>query len=84
VVVVAAGREERRLVAHALHLVEAEDVAVEAERAVDVRHLQVDVPDVDSGIDAHRAKIAPRERGVARMGRCQMIESRGGRSAPAP
>ena len=60
-VVIAACREERGLVPHALHLVEAENVAVEAERAVDVRDLQVDVPDVDSGIDAHRATIASGE-----------------------
>jgi hypothetical protein len=57
--VVAAGRDERRLVAESLRHVEAEDVAVEAERAVDVRDLQVDVPDVYSGIDAHAATIAP-------------------------
>ena len=53
--VVAAGRDERRLVAVPLHHVEAEDVAVEGERAVDVGDLQVDVTDVDSRVEAHAA-----------------------------
>ena len=50
---VAAGRDERGLVAVPLHHVEAEDVAVEGERAVDVGDLQVDVADVDAGVEAH-------------------------------
>src|ERR1051325_6727638 len=53
--VVAAGRDEGRLVADSLHQVEAQDVAGEGERAVDVGDLQVDVPDVDSRIEAHGA-----------------------------
>ena len=40
-------------VADALHHLEAEDALVEGERAVEVRHLEVDVPDVDAGIDHH-------------------------------
>ena len=52
-VVVVARRDERRLVAVALLHLEPEHVAVEAERAVDVGHLQVDVSDVDAGIDRH-------------------------------
>src|SRR5215467_13528191 len=57
--VVAAGAEERRLVARPLHDVESEHVAVEAERTIDVRNLQVDVPDVDTRINrlAHAAKL---------------------------
>ena len=50
-VVVAAGGEERGLVAQALRHVEAEHVSVERERTVDVRDLQVDVADVDAGVD---------------------------------
>ncbi len=56
-VVVAAGREKGGLVADPLREVEAEDVAVEGKRAVDVRDLQVDVPDVDARIDAHEPTI---------------------------
>jgi len=51
VVVLTAGGEECRLVAHALHEVEAEHVPVEADGAVDVRDLQMDMADVDAGID---------------------------------
>src|SRR5205085_8528607 len=50
VVVVAARREERGLVAVALGHVEAEHVTVEGERAVDVRDLQVNVADVDARV----------------------------------
>ena len=49
--VIAAGTEERRLVAVAQDEVEPEHVAVEAERPVDVRDLQMDMPDVDARID---------------------------------
>jgi hypothetical protein len=51
VVVVSPGGDESGLVAVPLHLVEAQNVAVETERAVDVRHLEVDVPDVDARVD---------------------------------
>ena len=57
-VVIAAGGDERRLVAHALLELEAENSAVEVERALDVRNLQVDVADVDSRVDAHGPTIA--------------------------
>ena len=50
-VVVAAGRDEGRLVAEALLQLEAEHAAVEVERAVDVGDLEVDVADVDAGVD---------------------------------
>src|SRR5207237_7697892 len=49
--VIAAGAEKRRLVAVALGDVEAEHVAVEVERPVDVRDLQMNVPDVHARID---------------------------------
>jgi hypothetical protein len=52
VVVVAAGRDERGLVAETRLLLEPENVAPEPERAVEIRDLQVDVPDVDARIDA--------------------------------
>src|SRR3989442_10504165 len=51
--VIATGRDERGLIAVALHLLEAEDVTIEDERAVDVAHLQVDVADVYARIDRH-------------------------------
>src|SRR5439155_20744136 len=54
VMVIAAGRDERSLVAHALRHVETENVAIEGERPVDVRDLEVDVADVDARVDAHR------------------------------
>ena len=49
--VVAAGRDEGGVGAVALHQLEAEHAAVEVERAVDVGDLEVDVADVDAGID---------------------------------
>ncbi len=49
--VVAAGGDEGGVVAPALHQLEAEDAAVEVERAVDVGDLEVDVADVDAGVD---------------------------------
>ena len=52
-VVVTTGRDERGLVAVTLHLLEAEDVAVEPERTVDVAHLQMNVADVHAWIDRH-------------------------------
>ena len=54
-VVVVAGGDERGLVAHSLLQLEAEDADVETERALDVRDLQVDVPDVDARIDPRHA-----------------------------
>jgi hypothetical protein len=47
--VVAARREEGRLRAVALHEVEAHHVAVEADGAVDVRDLEVDMADAGCG-----------------------------------
>ena len=59
-VVVAAGRDERRLVAEALLQLEAEHAAVERERAIDVGHLEVDVADVDAGVDRLRRELSHR------------------------
>ena len=50
-VVVPARGDEGGLVAVPLLHLEPEDTSVERERAIDVRDLQVDVPDVDAGID---------------------------------
>jgi hypothetical protein len=49
--VVAARRDERCLVAVALLLLEAEDVPVEGERSIEIRHLQMYVPNVYARID---------------------------------
>ena len=51
VVVIAAGRDEGRLRAHALHQLEAEHAAIEGERAVEVGDLEVDVADPGAGMD---------------------------------
>src|SRR5882724_3937091 len=44
-VVIAAGRNERGTGAHPLHQFEAKYVAIEAERAIEIGDLQMDVPD---------------------------------------
>ena len=49
--VVAAGGDEGGVGAVALHQLEAEHAAVEVEGAVDVGDLEVDVADVDAGVD---------------------------------
>jgi hypothetical protein len=51
VVVVAAGRDEGYLLAEALLQLESEHAAVEGEGAIEVGDLEVDVADVDAGID---------------------------------
>ena len=53
VVVVAAGADERSLLAVARLELEPEHTAPESERALEVGHLQVDVADVDAWIDRH-------------------------------
>ena len=69
--VVVAGCEEGRLVTHALLHLEAEDVAVERDSAVEVGDLQVNMPDVHSGIELYRDRpreewpLAPDGKGVA-------------------
>ena len=50
-VVIAAGRDKGRLVAESLLQLEAENAAVEVQRAVEVGHFEVDMADVDAGID---------------------------------
>jgi hypothetical protein len=54
VVVVAACGDEGRLLAVALHQAEAEHIAVEGECTVDVRHLEMNVADVDPRVDRAR------------------------------
>jgi hypothetical protein len=49
--VIAACAEKRRLVADTHDEVEPEHVAVKGERPVDVRDLQMNVPDIDARID---------------------------------
>ena len=44
-VVIAAGGNERRAVAHALHHLEAEHAAIEAEGAVEIGDLEMDMSD---------------------------------------
>ena len=55
-VVVAAGGDERGLVAAAVLELEAEHADVEGERAVEVADLEVNVADVDAWIDAHSSR----------------------------
>jgi deazaflavin-dependent oxidoreductase (nitroreductase family) len=64
VVVVAAGREEDGLIPVARLLLEAEHADVEVERTLDVRHLEMDVADVDAWVNrlAHRSSVAPKAR----------------------
>jgi hypothetical protein len=45
VVMIAARRNERRAVAHPLHHLEAEHAAIEAERAVEIGDLEMNMPD---------------------------------------
>ena len=52
--VIPASRDESRFVPHPLLELESEDAAVEVERALDIRHLEVDVADVDARIDETR------------------------------
>ena len=51
VVVIAAGRNERRAGAHPLHHLEAEHAAIEAQRAFEVGDLEMDMPDPGAGND---------------------------------
>ncbi len=51
VVVVAARGDERGLVTHWRLLLETEDVPPEGECAIEIGHLQVDVPDVDARVE---------------------------------
>ena len=70
VVVIVARGDEGRVLAHPLLQLEAEHADVEVERALDVRHLQVDVADVGARIDRLRhAETVPRQ------GRVKLISS---------
>src|ERR1700678_327367 len=51
VMVIPARRDERCLIAEPRHELEAEHADIERERPVEVCDLQVDVPDVDIGVD---------------------------------
>ena len=51
VVMIAARRDERRLVAVALHHLEAEHVAIETERAIEVGDFEMNMPDAGAGDD---------------------------------
>ncbi len=53
-VVIAAGGHEGRLAAIHLLQLEAEDAAIEVQRPLDVRHLQVDMADARAGRDRGR------------------------------
>ena len=56
-VVIAARGDERRLVAHPRLLLEAEDVAPEPERTIEIRHLQVHMADVDARVEHHVVSV---------------------------
>src|SRR4051812_8530276 len=64
VVVIAPGGQERQLIADAAGDREAEDVAVEADGALEVGHLEMDVADLGAGID--RRVHAPNDRASRR------------------
>jgi len=59
-VVVAAGGQEGGLVAVVLHQFEAQHVAVEAHRAVKIRHLEVHVADAHARVDRRVGRLAGR------------------------
>ena len=81
VMVVAAGGDEGRFIAQPLLQLEAEHAAVEVERAVDVRHFEVDVADVDAGVD--RRGGAGRDRLLdTRVDRRAVLRAGGSATAP--
>ncbi len=57
-VMVAAGRDERGFRAVALHEVEAEHTAIEAECAIEVRDFEVHVADSSAGVDGARGFLS--------------------------
>jgi hypothetical protein len=59
VMVVATGGDEGGLIPHSLPQLEAEDAAVEADRAIEIGDLQMDVTDVDARIDRHAPDRTP-------------------------
>ncbi len=60
VVVIATSGQEGQLIADTTGDLEAEDVAVEADGAVELSHLQVDMADLRAGIDRCHAASLPR------------------------
>ena len=59
VVVIAAGRNERRAGTHALHQFKPEHAAIKPERAIEIGHFQVNMPDSRSRDDGCRAWAVP-------------------------
>ena len=51
VVVIAAGRNERRAGAQSLHDLEAEHAAIKSQRAIEIGHLEMNMPDAGSRDD---------------------------------
>ena len=67
VVVIAARRQEGQLITDPAGDLEAEDVAVEGDGAVEVGHLEVDMADLGAGIDrvsCRQLSRAPRTPGI--------------------
>ena len=79
--VVSTRGEERRGVAPALHHVEAEHAVPEADRALDVRDLEVDVADVHAGVDRHAGSV--RSSSHSARGEAASSAWRGSTVAPA-
>jgi len=48
-VVIAASRNERRAGAHSLHDLEAKHAAIESQRAIEIGHLEMNMPNARSG-----------------------------------
>src|SRR5206468_2922035 len=54
VVVIAAGRNERRTRGQALHQLEPQHTAIKSERAIEIGHLEMNMPDAGSRDDGCR------------------------------
>jgi len=65
---IAAGRDERRLGAESLHQFETEHVAIELQRAVDIGDSQMNMADAGAGIDRRRRLTDGRDPGGRRHG----------------
>ncbi len=51
VMMIAAGGDEGRLLRQALRQLETQHAAIEAERAIEIGHFEMDMADADAGID---------------------------------
>ena len=87
--VIAARRNERRTGAHPLHHLEAEHAAIEAERALEIGDLEMDMPDPGAGNDgwvlghvvsACDSQTSPRLRGEVELYAKRKVRVRGYRS----